>query len=197
MQYHKFVLEDLIIEFHNNWLGEEKVFVNGKLVSKKSSIMGTDHRFNILENGKQSRYVLVSKITDMMQVALDLRKNGQVIQEDVIVRYGSKPKKPINKAKKKALSHLNEYELSEALEAFKEALDMDPNDPEIWFHLACVHSLMENVVEGYSCLKNAVDNKLENQEAILEHEMLAYLRIQPEFDAFLESNFTEYHFESE
>jgi tetratricopeptide (TPR) repeat protein len=196
MQYHKFVFEDLIIEFHNNWLGEEKVYVNGQLVSRKSSVMGTDHRFNLLENGKQSRYVLVSKLTDMMQVSLDLRKNGQVIEENVIVSYGGKPRKPINKEKRKGLTHLNEYELKEAVEALEAALDLDPKDPEIWFHLACAHSLMENVEEGFRCLKEAVDQKLDDHESILQHEMLAYLRIQPEFDAFLKSNFTEYKFDS-
>lgn len=197
MQYHKFVLEDLIIEFHNNWLGEETVYVNGQIVSKKSSVFGTNHRFSLLENGKQVRYVLSSKITDMMQVALDLRKNGEIVEEDVIVRYGFKSKKPLNRAKKEGLAKLQEYDMEEALQKLTEALEIDRYDPEIWFHLACVHSVLENVEEGFNCLKMAVHYKLEDTDSILSHEMLAYLRIQEVFDGFLESNFTEFHLKND
>jgi tetratricopeptide (TPR) repeat protein len=195
VQYHKFVLEKLIIEFHNNWLGEEKVYVNGQLVSRKSSVFGTNHRFNLIENGNQVRYVLSSKLTDMMQVALDLRKNGVIVQENVIVRYGFKSRKPVNRAKKEGLAKLQDYELEEAIEALQKALDIDPHDPEIWFHMACAYSVMENVENGFECLKKAVEYKLEDTDSILSHEMLAYLRIQKPFDRFLASNFTEYKIE--
>ena len=106
MQYHKFLVNDTVIEFYNNWLGEETVTVNGQVVSKESSILGRNHHFTILEDGKHARYVLTSKVTDMMQVALDLRKNGVILHEDVIVKYGSKSRKPQNKSKKLGLEKL-------------------------------------------------------------------------------------------
>jgi tetratricopeptide (TPR) repeat protein len=192
MQYHKFTIDDIIIEFHNNWLGEETVSLNGQIVSKKSSILGTNHHFTVQQEGKLYRFVLSSKVTDMMQVALDLRRNGQMLYEDIIVRYGSKPKSPPNKSKKHGLMKLNAFEVEEALADFRQALDVDPDDPEIWFHLACAHSLMENAEEGFKCLKTAIDKKLQDRDMILKHEMLAFLRINEAFDGFLESNFTTY-----
>ena len=83
MHYKKLQAGNLIIEFHNNWLGEESVLVNGQLVSKKSSIMGTDHHFTMLENGSMARYVLSSKVDQAMNVYLDLRKNHVLIQENI------------------------------------------------------------------------------------------------------------------
>ncbi|MCB0589003.1 MAG: hypothetical protein KDD06_27190, partial [Phaeodactylibacter sp.] len=77
------------IEFHNNWLGEETVIVNGQVVSKKSSIWGTNHYFAIPENGADVKYILTSKLTDGMQVALDLIRNGELVQENVPVPFGS------------------------------------------------------------------------------------------------------------
>ena len=196
MQYHKFTVDDVVIEFHNNWLGEETVTVNGQIVSKKSSIMGTNHHFTVQHEGSLFRFVLASKLTDMMQVSLDLRRNGQLLHEDVIVRYGSKPKNPPNKAKKQGLLKLKAFEVEEALDEFKKARDVDPDDPEIWFHMACAYSLLENAEEGYSCLKMAVDKKLQDTEMILKHEMLAFLRIHKAFDGFLESNFTSYELDN-
>lgn len=189
MQYHKFVVGETIIEFNNNWLGEEKVMVNGQLVSKKSSTFGTNHHFNLIEDGKELRYVLTSKLTDLMQVALDLRKNGVILYENVIVRYGSAARKPVNKEKKKGMASLQEYELEEAIIAFEKALDVDRKDPEIWFHLACAHSVMENIEKGFECLEKAIENKLTDTAMILKHEMLAYLRIQNRFDDFMAKHF--------
>ena len=74
---------------------------------------------------------------------------------------------------------------------------MDPKDPEIWFHLACAYSVLENIEDGFSCLKKAVENKLDNTEMILTHGMLAFLRIQDEFDDFLETSFSAFNKELE
>ncbi|MFZ1456235.1 MAG: hypothetical protein WAT46_09365, partial [Saprospiraceae bacterium] len=61
MQYLKLKYEQTIIELHNNWLGEETVIVGGKIVSKKSSVVGINHHFSIHENGAKVNYVLTTK----------------------------------------------------------------------------------------------------------------------------------------
>ena len=192
MQYKKITSGNTIIEFHNNWLGEETVIVNGQVVSKKSSIWGTNHYFAIPENGADVKYILTSKLTDGMQVALDLIRNGELVQENVPVPFGSRPKKPVNKAKKRGLAELKEYALEEALAEFEQALEQDPKDPEIYFHMACAHSVLENTSDGFSCLKKAVENGLADTEMILNHDMLAFIRINAAFEDFLNSGFTEY-----
>ncbi len=192
MQYQKLLVGDTIIEFHNNWLGEETVIVNGHLVSKKSSIWGTDHHFTLVEQGHHARYILTTKMNAGMQVLLDLRRNGELIQEDVIVKYGSRPMKPKNKAKKMGMAKLKEYELNEAIEEFKKALDFDVNDPDIYFHMACAYSILESPKDGFECIKTAVAKGLQDKEMILNHDMLAFLRIQDAFEDFLASGFINY-----
>ena len=100
MQYQKITSGKTIIEFHNNWLGEETVIINGQIVSKKSSILGTHHHFKVMENGQSVTYVLTSKVNDHLQVLLDLKRNGKIVQEDIPVQWGTKPKRPKNTPKK-------------------------------------------------------------------------------------------------
>ena len=192
MQYHKLTSGNLVIEFHNNWLGEETVIVNGQIVSKKSSIWGTHHHFILVEDGEEARYILTTKVINGFQVALDLRRNGRLLHENVAVAYGTMPKKPQNDAKKRGLAKLQQYYLEEALEELERALDLEPDDPEIYFHMACAYSVLENARAGFDCLKEAVARGLHDREMILDHDMLAYLRLRPAFEGFLDSGFTEY-----
>jgi len=190
VQYLKLKSEQTIIELHNNWLGEETVIVGGQIVSKKSSVYGTDHHFTIKENGKSVNYLLTTKVMDsMMTVGVDLSRNGKLIHENVKLTYGSKPKSPAHKFKTKGLSFLKNFDIPEALEALLKAQELDPDDPEVYFHLACVYSNMEDVNKGYAYLKKAVEAGLTNHESILNHDMLAFLRIQDEFEKFQKSGY--------
>lgn len=193
MQYKKVVSGDTIIEFHNNWLGEETVIVHGKIVSKKSSIMGAHHPFTVVENGEEVRYVLSSKVSEALIVFLDLRKNGEIVQADIPLKYGFAPSKPKNASKDRGIICLNKYEVTEAITELKIALDIDPIDPEINFYLACAYSLTENAPLAFEQVKKAVENKLQGTESILTHDMLAFVRIHPVFEDFLNSGFKEYN----
>jgi Tfp pilus assembly protein PilF len=87
---------------------------------------------------------------------------------------------------------LKEYALEAAVVELNKAADVDPDDPEIYFHLACAYSVLEKTVEGFESLKKAVENRLPNTEMILNHDMLAFLRMHEAFEDFMKSNFTEY-----
>lgn len=190
MQYLKLKSEQTIIELHNNWLGEETVIVGGQIVSKKSSVYGTDHHFTIKENGKSINFILTTKVMDsMMTVGVDLSRNSKLIHENVKLTYGTKPKSPAYKFKSKGLSFLKNFDIPEALEALLKAQELDPDDPEVYFHLACVYSNIEDVNKGYVHLKKAVEAGLTNHESILNHDMLAFLRIQDEFEKFQKSGY--------
>lgn len=194
MHYKKLQVDNLIIEFHNNWLGEESVLVNGQLVSKKSSIMGTDHHFTVLENGSMARYVLSSKVDQAMHVYLDLRKNHKIIQENIpIIAWGKNDsqKNQTSPYKNEGLKKLNDYKIEEAIEDLLKALDKNHEDPEIYFHLACAYSILENPEKGFENLENALKFGLKNKDNILTHEMLAFLRIHEGFEEFMEKNFTK------
>ena len=189
MQYRKISVGDTTIEFHNNWLGQETVIVNGQIVSKKSSIMGTSHHFTIPENGKAVHFIVTSRVNDNMQVLLDVSRNGQLIHNEMLVRYGSKPK---NLHKSKGLAKLHKYDLDDALVEFEKALQQEPKDAEVYFHMACAYSVQEKLVEGYEALRNSVEFGLQHREMILDHDMLAFLRMHPAFDDFVNSGFTTY-----
>jgi len=192
MHYKKIVTEYSVIEFHNNWLGVETVIINGQVVSKKSSVMGIDHYFSILEEGHSVGYILTTKVNQNMQVFIDLRRNGKLIQADIPISYGVKPSTPVNKYKVKGISHLKEYALKEAIEELNQALKFNNEDPEIYFYLACAYSVEEQSLKGFECLQKAALYKLQNTEMILNHEMLAYLRMEDAFEDFANSNFVEF-----
>jgi tetratricopeptide (TPR) repeat protein len=182
--------ENHLIECHNSWTGAETVYLNGQMVSSKSSILGTSHYFETIEAGTTIRYILTSKIGHNLRVKLDLIRNGVLVQENITLEWGSSPE---TEHKRKGILKLKQYDLKEALSEFRKAEKINPKDPEVYFHMACVYSLMENTRNGFDALKKSVETSLLNQEDILTHDMLAFLRIQPEFKAFHESGFTAYH----
>jgi Flp pilus assembly protein TadD len=193
MHYIKLKSEGTVIEFHNNWLGEETVIVGGKMVSKKSSIMGANHYFTVVEKGATVNYILTSKVLDsLMNVGIDLIRNGQMVYENVPLSYGNKTRTPHEELKSKALAKLLEYDVHEALDLLKKAQQLDPEDYEVYFHLACAYSNLEDAENGYENLKLAVQHGMNDFEKILNHDMLAFLRLQDPFERFQESGFTEY-----
>lgn len=191
MQYQKIVSGDTIIEFHNNWLGEETVIVKGQIVSKKSSVWGTDHKFTVLEKGKKVKFVLTTKVDDNMRVLLDLHRDNVLAFADLNIGYGGMPKNA-NKPKQQGIEKLKAYQLKEALEDFQNALKENDEDPEIYFHMACAYSVLEQPIEGFESLKKAVEHNLQHTETILNHDMLAFLRMHDAFEGFFESGFRKF-----
>ncbi len=88
------------------------------------------------------------------------------------------------KWKKLGIEAFKEYELDQALEAFKNALRLRPDDPAIHFNLACTYSLLEKPWPAMFHLAKAVENGFVDLDRIETHEALAYLRTLPEFEEF-------------
>ncbi|MEM6316860.1 MAG: arginine deiminase family protein [Bacteroidota bacterium] len=213
MYYKKLQSNETVIEFHNNWAGLETVTANGQTVSQKSSVWGTNHYFNVVEGRRRVRFILTTKVNGLGQVLLDLRRNGQLVYKNVLLQKNSRkprfnqPTRPRqgrqrpqktyipreNKAKKSGILKLKEYQLEEALEDFQKALKQSPKDAEIYFHLACIYSVLERTTDGFEAIKQAKALGFQDDEAILTHDMLAYLRLNDAFEAFVESKFTEYN----
>lgn len=170
----------------------ETVIVNGKVVSKKSSFLGTSHYFIVTDKGRDIAFILTTKLGPAGQVYFDLKKDGELIEENVLVNFGTKGKHEENAFKTKGIKLLHEYEIKLAIEALTKGLAFDKEDPEIYFYLACCYSIEENVEEGFECIKKAVAYNLNDKEMILNHEMLAYLRLQDGFEDFLNSDFQTY-----
>ena len=80
MKYTTIHLDETKIELFNTLLGKETVKVNGKIVSEKRSMTGTDHIFKINENGNENTYKLTTGF-NINGVGFSLYKNDKPIIE--------------------------------------------------------------------------------------------------------------------
>lgn len=89
-----------------------------------------------------------------------------------------------NPFKKSGVKKYKEFEIEEAIEDFKKGLKIEPKDVALHFNLACAYALMENKTECFYYLEQTVALGMDDYNKILTHDDLAFLRIQPEFEAF-------------
>lgn len=97
-------------------------------------------------------------------------------------------KKP-NPYKQSGIKKFKEYDYDGAIEEFGKALEIDATDIATHFNLACAYSLNENAEKAFHHLDKAVANGFKDFPRIKEHDALAYLRIQDEFDEFVENKY--------
>jgi len=77
-----------------------------------------------------------------------------------------------------------EYELEEAATDYAKALEISPDNKDVLFNMAAVQSLLENKESSLKHLDQLVKYGFKDFEKIQKHDDLAFLRIQPEFEAF-------------
>jgi TM2 domain-containing membrane protein YozV len=94
-----------------------------------------------------------------------------------------------NPFKKSGMKKYKDYDIEEAIDDFHKGLKIEPHDIALHFNLACAYSLMEDKEEAFKHLDDAIKNGLKDTDKILSHDDLAFLRIQPEFDAFKANGF--------
>lgn len=176
-------MDDNIISLYNSWLGVEEVRLNGQLVSKITSILGANHYFVILENGKKVDCFLRTKLCSGSGIVkVDLIKGKRLIYENITLPYSSIKKSKAQTAKEKGIELMRNFDIDSALNILKDAAKLAPNDPEIYFLLACVYSNKEDVTQGFECLNKSLEKGLKDHYTILNHDMLAYLRVHHRFE---------------
>jgi len=97
------------------------------------------------------------------------------------------PKK--NPYKQSGIAKFKEYDYDGAIEDFEKALTIDSSDISVHFNLACAYSLNENKDKSFYHLSKAVALGYTDIPKIQEHDALAYLRIQPEFEEFKKNGY--------
>lgn len=188
MESNKVKIENNVIEIHNNWVGKQTIIFNGQVVSKKFAFSGTDHYFTVFKDGKDVPYILTTKTSSKEQILrsdqmlIDLRCDGFLLEENLLIKFGVAQEKEKNKYKAEGLKFLSDYEIPNAISALHRGLEYDNKDPHIYFYLACCFSIAEQKEAGLRNLKMAIVHHLNDKELILNHEMLAYLRTQEEFN---------------
>jgi TM2 domain-containing membrane protein YozV len=89
-----------------------------------------------------------------------------------------------NPYKASGIQKYKEYDFEGAIEDFKKALAINPTDIAVHFNLACSYSLNEEKENAFFHLNKAVELGFVDFKKIQDHDALAYLRIQDEFDIF-------------
>jgi len=91
--------------------------------------------------------------------------------------------------KKSGIKKFKEFDYDGAIEDFNKALQINNRDIAIHFNLACAYSLTEQKKKAFIHIHQAVVLGFNDFERIHTHESLAFLRIQPEYLAFKETDY--------
>lgn len=94
-----------------------------------------------------------------------------------------------NPFKKSGIKKHKDFDLEAAIEDFKQGLLISPNDIALHFNIAASYSLTEQKELAYHHLNKAVKLGFNDFKRIESHDDLAYVRIQPEFEAFKNSQY--------
>lgn len=109
-------------------------------------------------------------------------RNIREVKERPKRRKSFFPKK--NPFKKSALEKFENYDFKGAISDYRKALDISPDDPELHFQIAKAYSLTEDKELAFRHLDTAVRYGLKKPEKIDTDEDLAFIRIQPQYEAF-------------
>lgn len=94
-----------------------------------------------------------------------------------------------NPYKTNGVKKYKDYDFEGAIVDFKKALEIDEKDIATHFNLACAYSLNESVQNAFKHLDRAVALGFNDFDKIKQHDALAYLRIQPQYDNFVQQGF--------
>lgn len=94
-----------------------------------------------------------------------------------------------NPFKKSGIKKHKAFDLQAAIEDFKQGLQINPDDVALHFNIACSYSLTEQKDLAYHHLQKAIELGFDDLNRIQTHDDLAYVRIQPEYEAFKASGY--------
>jgi TM2 domain-containing membrane protein YozV len=91
--------------------------------------------------------------------------------------------------KNSGIRKFKDFDYENAIADFHKALKISPRDVAVHFNLACAYSLTENTDKALEHLDKAVGFGFNDFKRIKEHDALAYLRVQPQFEEFERNGF--------
>ena len=87
------------------------------------------------------------------------------------------------------LRYFKDFEYDRAIIAFDRALQKNPRDVASHFNIACSYSCEEEADKAFYHLDRAIALGFTDFERIRTHDSLAFLRVQPTFQAFEENGY--------
>ncbi len=94
-----------------------------------------------------------------------------------------------NPYRESGIEKYKDYDFKGAIDDFKKSLEINSNDKNVHFILACAYSLTEESKKALFHLSKAVEQGFVDFEKIHSHDALAYLRTQPEFENFVDKGY--------
>jgi tetratricopeptide (TPR) repeat protein len=104
-------------------------------------------------------------------------------------KAGKKETKKEDFFKRIGIEQFRSMDFEGAIESFVKALEENITSPSIHFNLACSYSMIENTGQALQSLERAIENGFSDISKIQSHKALAYLRKQPEFEAFVANGY--------
>ena len=165
-----------IIDFFVFFFMDQKIFdlkYNSKYVELQRR-EGMDERGNYEYNRQQNRRSRQYQAEDFRKTATPRNRPAPSKRPD----YSR-----MNPYKASGIQRYKAYEYEEAIEDFLKVLETEPNDISVHFNLSCANSLLEQKEEAYYHLNRAIELGFKDYHRIRNHDALAYLRLQPEYEA--------------
>lgn len=94
-----------------------------------------------------------------------------------------------NPHKMNGIAKYKEYDFEGSIEEFKKSLQVYYQDVAVHFNLACAYSITEETENALFHLDKSVEYGFVDFKKVKEHDALAYLRIQPEFEQFSKNGY--------
>ncbi len=182
--------------------GKEKVYANDEVITEKRNItrLTTLHQFDY--QGSAFDLEIYASNLMLMELECNFFREGKLVSAQVNkylpngnyeIRDNQDHQVIIQRAlerfKQSGIKELNQYDLPAARSYFNKTLTILPDHAETYFLLACIDSLEEQKADAFSKLEKAIELDLTGRDRILKEDKLAYLRIQPEFEAFRDRHF--------
>lgn len=162
-----------------SFLSMDNVDFDAKYNGKKGYDRG-ERRYEQRERRQGRRYE--------QQSSKQHRNRNRNYSQPPITRTNRKISKH-NPHKESGIEKYKEYDFEDAIVDFNKALVISPNDVAVHFNIACAYSITENAEKAFHHLSKAVELGFADMEKIKEHDALAYIRIQDEFEAFAKNGY--------
>lgn len=144
---------------------------------------------------KYNRYVVVDTYKERFddfdaRRAEEKRRNSKYEkQKRREQNLGRKKVSAKNPHKLSGIEKYKDFDFFGAIKDFKKALQVDYQDVAVHFNLACAYSINEDKESSFFHLDKAVEYGFVDFDKIKNHDALAYLRIQAEYEVFIANGF--------
>lgn len=180
MSYHLFKIGQNRIVYQLNTFGKETIQLNNKTVLEgrlNQTGKSNNYKLELIDNDDMITTTITSSINQDSQIIVDCYQNEILTHSNVKLKRG----KFKNKFKVDGLAKLEAFDLEAAIVSLHKALELIPYDGEIYFHLACAYSIQEKTKDGLECIRLAMENGFADKTLLMNHDKLAFLRMQDDF----------------